>query len=153
MSSKVHTKSSMHTLFIRSDANKPALDADIIHRGKVIGGEIERVIRGSRVYAVVLSRNYASSEWCLRELDMMVEMGTLSSEWCLRELDMMVDLCGGSNVGGKIILPIFYGVDLQDVKLRTEQYREALDTHIDRRGQDVVKKWEEALKTVGGMSG
>ncbi|KAI4311911.1 hypothetical protein MLD38_036775 [Melastoma candidum] len=41
-------------------------DDEEIRSGEVIGGELERAIRCSRVYAIVFSRNYASSAWCLR---------------------------------------------------------------------------------------
>lgn len=110
-------------------------DDEEIRRGEVIGGELEQAIINSRVYAVILSRNY------------------VSSSWCLRELAMMVDLRRGLGVGRKIILPIFYGVDPCDVKLRTELYRNDLNKHEDRYGHDVVKKWEEALVTIGQING
>lgn len=38
-------------------------DDEGIRRGEDIWGEIERAILDSRIYVIVLSRNYASSSW------------------------------------------------------------------------------------------
>lgn len=64
---------------------------------------------------------------------------------------MILDCCGDP-ASAKVVLPIFYDVDPDDVKLRTELYREALVKHEERYGS-TSRKWEEALAKVGQISG
>ncbi|KAF7849921.1 hypothetical protein BT93_L0127 [Corymbia citriodora subsp. variegata] len=53
----------------------------------------------------------------------------------------------------KIILPIFYDVDADDVKLKTKLYRTALQKHESDYGKDITKQWEEALREVARIKG
>ncbi|KAF8012409.1 hypothetical protein BT93_I0536 [Corymbia citriodora subsp. variegata] len=53
----------------------------------------------------------------------------------------------------KVILPIFFDVDPQDVKLRTQLYIDALKKHEDRFGYDEVQRWKEALTEVASIKG
>ncbi|PKI53247.1 hypothetical protein CRG98_026379 [Punica granatum] len=84
--------------------------------------EILRAINNSIVCIPIFSKRYAESKWCLRELAEMVEKK-------------------------KKIMPVFYDVTPDDVKLKTPLYREDLDKH----GEKV--KWEKALKEVVEISG
>lgn len=77
----------------------------------------------------IFSRNYVISAWCLRELAYMVD--------CLRNKD-----------GKTMILPIFFDVDPDDVKLKTCLYIDALQKHEQKFGCDVVRRWKEALREV-----
>ncbi|KAI6689958.1 hypothetical protein NL676_026786 [Syzygium grande] len=107
-------------------------DDEEIRKGEKIGGELLRAIESSKIYVPIFSRSYASSAWCLRELAHMVE--------CRRKAD------------DKLILPIFYDVNPDDVKLKTELYVDALENH-KHLGRDDVRKWEEALIEVARIKG
>ncbi|GKB66737.1 Toll/interleukin-1 receptor-like protein, partial [Tanacetum coccineum] len=48
-------------------------DNDEIERGEVLKPEIERGIRESRASIVVLSKEYATSRWCLDELCLILQ--------------------------------------------------------------------------------
>ncbi|KAI4311895.1 hypothetical protein MLD38_036759 [Melastoma candidum] len=76
-----------------------------------------------------------------------------SSALCLRELDMKVNLAEVQTSVGKSYCQFSTRQVQAYIKLRTELYWEVLNAHKDRHGQDVMKKWEEALKTVGRISG
>ncbi|XP_039167903.1 disease resistance protein RPV1 isoform X1 [Eucalyptus grandis] len=105
--------------------------------GKEIGGNLLRAINNSRIYIPIFSKNYASSKWCLRELAHMVE--------CIRRRSRDED--------EKVILPIFFDVDADDVKIKTELYRKALQKHESDFGKDLAKQWEEALREVASIKG
>ncbi|KAF8025348.1 hypothetical protein BT93_F2251 [Corymbia citriodora subsp. variegata] len=109
------------------------LDDEDIRKGEKIGGELLHAIDNSRIYMSIFSRDYASSIWCLRELAHMVECWRRSTD--------------------KVILPIFFDVDPQDVKLRTGLYIDALKKHEDRFGYDEVQGWREALTEVASIKG
>ncbi|XP_039156266.1 TIR-only protein-like [Eucalyptus grandis] len=77
------------------------IDNEEIRPGERIDGELLRAINDSRLYIPIFSPNYASSYWCLCELAKMVE--NISNP---REDETK-----------KVILPIFYDVKPDDVKL------------------------------------
>ncbi|XP_039165655.1 disease resistance protein RPV1-like [Eucalyptus grandis] len=77
----------------------------------------------------ILSRNYASSKWCLIKLATMVEMASKSN-------------------GTKEILPIYLDVNSDDVKLKTPLYRDVFVQHETNFDADQVKVWRDALLEV-----
>ncbi|KAK3439252.1 hypothetical protein EUGRSUZ_C03970 [Eucalyptus grandis] len=107
-------------------------DDEMLHVGEEIRGELLRAISNSKIYIPIFSKNYASSKCCLCELAYMVEC---------RKRDK------------KVILPIFYGVDAFDLKLRTGSYGKALRKHERQSGEDTMKQWEEALREIAKIKG
>ena len=99
-----------------------------------IGEEILQALSDSNSYVPVFSRNYASSHWCLRELAHMVK-------------------CTSESKGKRRILPIFYDVEIDDVKLETDIYKNDLDKHRTNFDPNEVKSWKEALIEVAAMRG
>ncbi|XP_030452530.1 disease resistance protein L6-like isoform X1 [Syzygium oleosum] len=110
------------------------LDNEELRVGKVIGGELLKVHEKSRIYVPIFSKGYANSSWCLREVAHMVE-------------------CTSTSYGKKEILPIFYDVDPDDVKLKTKLYRKAMSKHKKKFGSDELKRWENALVEVARVKG
>ncbi|KAF8019338.1 hypothetical protein BT93_G0113 [Corymbia citriodora subsp. variegata] len=108
-------------------------DDEELRIGKEIGGSLMQAINESRIYIPIFSKNYASSKWCLCELAHIVKLSRDNTE--------------------KKIFPIFYDVDVDDVKLKTELYRKALQKHESDSGKDVAKQWKEALREVAGITG
>ncbi|KAF7849864.1 hypothetical protein BT93_L0192 [Corymbia citriodora subsp. variegata] len=108
-------------------------DDEELRVGKEIGGSLMQAIIKSRIYIPIFSKNYASSKWCLCELAHIVKLSRDNAE--------------------KVILPIFYDVDADDVKLKTELYTKALQKHESDSGKDMAKQWEEALREVAKIKG
>ncbi|XP_056161876.1 disease resistance protein RPV1-like [Syzygium oleosum] len=108
-------------------------DNEELRFGEEIEGGLLQAINDSRIYIPIFSKDYASSKWCLRELARIAELSRDNDE--------------------KVILPIFYDVDADDVKLKTELYRKALQKHESNSGKDLAKKWEEALREVARIRG
>ncbi|KAL3746461.1 hypothetical protein ACJRO7_015424, partial [Eucalyptus globulus] len=103
-------------------------DDDILSSGDGIGEELPQALDNSHIYIPFLSKNYASSWWCLRELAHMVK-------------------CTSNSHGKKIILPIFYDVEVDDVNLKSALYKSALDKHRWKFGNE-VEEWEMALREI-----
>ncbi|XP_030468444.1 TMV resistance protein N-like isoform X2 [Syzygium oleosum] len=104
--------------------------------GERIDGSLQRAIDNSRIYIPVFSQTYASSQWCLRELAQIV-VNTSKSE------------------GKKEILPIFFDVEPNDVKLKTPLYRDAI-LNLEREKKlstKLVDAWKEALMVVDAIKG
>ncbi|XP_039162848.1 TMV resistance protein N-like [Eucalyptus grandis] len=107
-------------------------DNESLQVGKEIGGELLRAIENSRIYIPIFSKNYASSNWCLRELAYMVK-------------------CTSESKGDKEILPIFLNVEPADVKLKTNLYKQTL---LKRQKMCIdVESWEKALIEVSKIKG
>ena len=78
----------------------------------------------------MLSKNYASSTWCLDEL---------------------IKILGCS----QLILPVFYNIDPSEVRKQKSEFGGALTKHeeIFRDEIDKVQNWRKALNKVGSLSG
>ncbi|XP_059657542.1 disease resistance protein L6-like isoform X2 [Cornus florida] len=95
--------------------------------------EILNAIEQSKISIPIFSEDYASSEWCLRELTKMVE--------CMETRE-------------HIIIPIFYDVKPSDVREQKGSYEKAFQEHKKNNiDGDTVEGWKEALKEVGGLTG
>ncbi|XP_039165442.1 disease resistance protein RPV1-like [Eucalyptus grandis] len=108
------------------------IDKQGIDVGEEIGPEIFQAIDDSEICIPIFSRGYASSSWCLRELEHMMQRRKTN------ELEVM---------------PIFYDVEPSDVKLETKVYRDALTLHEQKRVIEIVQRWVEALEEVTRIKG
>ncbi|XP_048131518.1 disease resistance protein RUN1-like [Rhodamnia argentea] len=110
------------------------LDEEELDVGKAIADELPEAIEKSKIYVPIFSKDYASSVWCLRELADMVER---------RE----------SKPSEKEIMPIFYDVEPNDVKLRSQLYVGALKNHEKKFDSQMIQKWADALKSAAQIRG
>ncbi|KAG6635635.1 hypothetical protein CIPAW_11G056800 [Carya illinoinensis] len=109
-------------------------DNEELAYGKPIKRELLDAIDKPRMAVIILSKDYASSTWCLEELAKIVER--------------MEDR-------GMRVLPIFYHVDPRDVQNQTETFASAFDEHGNHfKDQNIekVKMWRDALKRVANLS-
>ncbi|KAF8012168.1 hypothetical protein BT93_I0331 [Corymbia citriodora subsp. variegata] len=103
-----------------------------------------QAIDNSKLYIPIFSKNYASSHWCLDELARMVENSFKHKE------------DGKENV----ILPTFYDVKPDDVKLNIVLYEDAI-SNLEQNIEDQKNKfsskdketWRQALKEVSRTKG
>ncbi|KAK4275429.1 hypothetical protein QN277_018514 [Acacia crassicarpa] len=110
------------------------MDNQGLKKGQSISTELLRAIEESLFSVVVLSQNYASSTWCLDELNKIVESRRLY---------------------GRGIFPVFYGVDPSHVRHQRGKFAEAFIKHEERFGddQDKIRRWRDALTEVANLSG
>ncbi|XAR49181.1 hypothetical protein NMG60_11032282 [Bertholletia excelsa] len=115
-------------------------DDEEIGKAEDIKSELRRAIEQSRISIVVLSKDYASSNWCLDELLKILER---------------------RRTYGHVVLPIFYDVDRSQVRNQTGSFAEALAKHEGsmKEGEggrksmrmDKVRQWREALREVADL--
>ena len=109
-------------------------DEENLERGKSISLELLKAIEESRFAIVILSRNYASSIWCLDELVNIIR--------CMKET-------------GMIVMPTFYNVHPSDVRKQTGTFIEAFNEHEEKLKENIekVQTWRAALREVANLSG
>ncbi|XP_048620716.1 disease resistance protein TAO1-like [Brassica napus] len=103
-----------------------------IERGESIAPELIQGIRGSKIAIVLLSKNYASSKWCLEELVEIMK--------CREEL-------------GQTVIAIFYKVDPSDVKKLTGDFGEVFRKTCKGKAKEEIRRWEQALEKVAVIAG
>ncbi|XP_034886917.1 uncharacterized protein [Populus alba] len=106
-------------------------DDDGIRRGENIELEIKKAINETKLSIIVFSKEYASSRWCLDELEMIMER---------------------RRTVGHIVFPVFYDVDPSEVGTQTGRYGEEFAKH-EIHFKDRVEGWRKALKEVACMEG
>nr|BCM95301.1 disease resistance protein [Brassica rapa subsp. pekinensis] len=109
----------------------PFIDNEI-RRGESIGPELIRAIRGSKIATILLSRNYASSKWCLDELVEIMK--------CKEEL-------------GQTVIPVFYKVDPSDVKKLRGYFGKVFEKTCEGKSKEDTEKWRHALEKVATIAG
>ncbi|KAI9073089.1 hypothetical protein K1719_044937 [Acacia pycnantha] len=109
-------------------------DEEDLETGQSIKPSLQQAIEKSRSAIVVLSPSYASSTWCLDELQKILDL----------EEDSSLQ-----------VFPIFYCVDPSDVRKQNGSFAEAFKKHEERFVQDKMKVqgWRNALEKVANISG
>ncbi|XP_056168371.1 disease resistance protein L6-like [Syzygium oleosum] len=117
------------------------MDDEELRPGERISEELLQAIDNSKIYMPIFSKNYASSHWCLCELAKMVENTSESK----------------TDGNKKVIMPIFYDVKPDDVKLKTALYSEAIlnleQQKKNKFSPEEVEKWRRALREVDDTKG
>ncbi|CAN6986095.1 unnamed protein product, partial [Brassica oleracea var. botrytis] len=114
---------------LRSKGIDSFIDNDI-ERSKLIGTALLEAIRGSRIVIILLSKNYASSTWCLNEL---VEIMKFREEF------------------GQTVMSIFYEVDPTDVKMQTGDFGKVFEKTCVGKTKEEIRRWKCALTEVAQM--
>ncbi|KAF8115160.1 hypothetical protein N665_0029s0006 [Sinapis alba] len=103
-----------------------------IERGHSISPALVQAIRDSRVSIVVLSKNYASSSWCLNEL--------LEILKCREEF-------------GQIVMTIFYDLEPSHVRYQIGEFGKAFEKTCQKKTVDETQQWRLALTEVANIHG
>ncbi|KAL6316768.1 hypothetical protein AAG906_021068 [Vitis piasezkii] len=110
-------------------------DEEEIRMGEALAPAISKAIKGSRVFIVIFSKNFADSGWCLNELDEIME--------CRR-------------ITGRIVYPIFYHVDPSHVRKQEGDYGTPFslyEENADREKMAKIKRWKAALREASELKG
>nr|KYP65899.1 TMV resistance protein N [Cajanus cajan] len=109
------------------------MDDEELRKGEEITQALLKAIQESRIAIIIFSPNYASSTFCLQELEDIMD--------CLNHKD-------------KLVWPVFYKVDPSDVRYQKGSYAEALAKHESRiSDKDKVNKWRSILQAAANLSG
>ena len=109
-------------------------DDEKLQQGTTIKSELFKAIEESRFAVVILSKDYASSSWCLIELANIIE--------CMKKT-------------GLTVLPVFHEVDPSDVRHLKGVFEEAFAEHSVRFEDKIVEvnNWRDALVKVANIAG
>ena len=121
------------------------LDDEEIETGQDLKPGLEDAIRSSKVSVIVLSKNYATSTWCLDELVLILDQRR--------------------RVSNHIVIPIFYHVEPTDVRKQQNSFGDAMAEHRRKKmeaetnpekrvrwGQK-MDQWIKALTEVADLKG
>ncbi|CAI9269598.1 unnamed protein product [Lactuca saligna] len=119
------------------------LDDEEIEIGGNLKPELESAIKASRASVIVLSKNYASSTWCLDELVLILEQLRTSKH---------------------IVIPIFYHVEPTHVRKQQSSFGDAMAKHRKMMEAETdgnkrskwtqkIERWNKALTQVADLKG
>ncbi|KAK3416257.1 hypothetical protein EUGRSUZ_H01702 [Eucalyptus grandis] len=110
------------------------VDSEELRKGEQITPALIKAIEDSRIAIIVFSEDYASSQWCLEEVEKIME--------CKEQR-------------GLTVFPVFYKVEPREVRTPRGSYRKAMVKHERKFGRDSekVKRWKKALYDASSLSG
>ncbi|KAL7618205.1 hypothetical protein Lser_V15G03640 [Lactuca serriola] len=119
------------------------LDDEEIETGEALKPELESAIKASRASIIILSKNYATSTWCLDELVLILEQRMISDH---------------------IVIPIFYHVEPTHVRMQQSSFGDALFKHKQTMDEEMdenkrrqwaqkIDRWSKALTEVANLKG
>ncbi|XP_024017547.1 disease resistance-like protein DSC1 [Morus notabilis] len=113
---------------------KTFIDEESLEKGDDINTALPEAIQKSKIAIIIFSKDYASSTWCLRELESILE--------CRRENKQMV-------------IAIFYEVDSSDIRKQKGSYEKSFIEHEYRFKDNIkmVDKWRAALTESADLCG
>ncbi|KAM7469904.1 hypothetical protein LguiA_008087 [Lonicera macranthoides] len=118
-------------------------DEDTMDKGEDLKSELKKAIRQSKSSIVVISKNYASSTWCLDELVLILEQRRTNRH---------------------VVLPVFYDVDPSHVRKQSgtiakafaryeQQVKAETDSSRKIELMEKIERWRSALTEVGYLNG
>ncbi|KAL8262709.1 hypothetical protein R6Q59_024058 [Mikania micrantha] len=119
------------------------LDDEEIETGKPLKPKLKSAIRSSRASIIILSKNYATSTWCLDELVLILHQKRICKQY---------------------VIPIFYHVEPTHVRKQLNSFGEAMaehkqkmdsETNEEKRSQLARKmeSWKKALTEIAALKG
>jgi len=113
------------------------IDKNNLQRGDEITTSLVKAIEESRILIPVFSANYASSSFCLDEL---------------------VHIIHCYKTKGRLVLPVFIGVEPTNVRHHTGSYGEDLTKHEERfqnnmKSMERLHQWKITLTQAANLSG
>ncbi|KAK3416293.1 hypothetical protein EUGRSUZ_H01748 [Eucalyptus grandis] len=110
------------------------IDSEELRKGEQITPALIKAIEDSHIAIIIFSEDYASSPWCLEEVEKIME-------------------CNEQR--GLTVFPVFYKVDPGEVRTPRNRYRKAMVKHERKFGRDLekVKRWKKSLYDAGSLSG
>ncbi|PON31613.1 TIR-NBS-LRR-like protein [Parasponia andersonii] len=110
------------------------IDEESLKKGDEISASLLKAIEESMISVIILSEDYASSRWCLDELNHILRCNEIDNQ---------------------IAIPVFYGVNPSDVRKQQGSYASAFAAH-ELRFKDQMEKlqqWRNSLTRVADFSG
>ncbi|XP_031266578.1 TMV resistance protein N-like [Pistacia vera] len=104
---------------------------DTITRGTEISSNLLKAIEQSAISVIVFSENYASSRWCLQELEVIII---------------------NKKKRGQIVIPVFYGVEPSEVRWQAGCVGKAF-AELENHFKEKLERWKTALSEIANISG
>lgn len=102
------------------------------HRERQVSPSLLRAISESKLAVVVLSEYYASSRWCLDELD---------------------KIMGHADKKLMAVVPVFYEVDYCDVRYQRGRFGKEFERHGQEENPETLQRWRDALINLTSQTG
>ncbi|XP_031247249.1 TMV resistance protein N-like [Pistacia vera] len=109
------------------------IDNQIV-RGDEISSFLLNTIKASKISVIIFSKNYASSRWCLQELEQILHCKKIKEQ---------------------IVIPVFYHVDPSDVRNQTGSFGDGFAELENRTKEklEMLQRWKTALNEAASLAG